>query len=98
MYRTTLTQRGLSNTHNLIPGTAASFAVDPKTIKYLTLFSGLNMPTFAPDFRSRSSNKRETNIAVMRFAQSLSKETNFSSIRSVLFRRSDGRSDDFRAC
>ena len=43
MYWTTLTQRRLSNTHNLVPGAAASFAVDPQTIKYFTAFSGLHL-------------------------------------------------------
>ena len=64
------TVSGLANPHNLIPGKAASFAADPQTIKYFTAFSGLHMPTLAPDFRTRSSNKRETNIlAAMRLAR-----------------------------
>ena len=92
------TVSGLANPHNLIPGKAASFAADPQTIKYFTAFSGLHMPTFAPNFRTSSSNKWETNnLAVMRFA-SLFERDEFLFNPFNTFRRSDGRSDDFRTC
>ena len=73
---------GLCNTHNLIPGAAASFAVDPQTIKYFTAFSGLHLHRI---FGLEVSTNGKQIIQPLCALQGLSKEMNFSSIRSVLF-------------
>ena len=75
---------GLCNTHNLIPGAAASFAVNPQTnisqlfrvyiCRHLHRIFGLAVPTNGKQI-----------IQPLCALQVFSKEMNFSSIRSILF-------------